>query len=113
MVEEEPDIDGTVADNDGVGIGKAAAVHVDDELAGGKPRKGAVHAARDLVVRRPFAQHLTYRECKQIAYPQRRRKRKRSRAGRSDGVEVERHLDADHPPVIFCRVEELPADWDK
>jgi hypothetical protein len=113
MTEEEADVGGAFADDDGVSVGEAASVDVDDEVAGREAAKRPVNAARELIVRSTRAERFANGELEQVANAQRRGERKGARAADCDGMEVERDLHADHQPVIFCRIEELPAGGDK
>lgn len=72
-----------------------------------------MHASREFIVRRTRSDCLANGVSQQIANAQRRRKRKGFRAADGDGVEIEWNLHADHQPVIFCCIEELPAGKDK
>jgi hypothetical protein len=105
----EADVCGPLADDDCFGVGETAAIDVDREIAGRQPGERAANAARELIVRRPRADCFANGEGEKVANAQRRGERKRTRAADCDGMEVKRNLDSDHPPVIFCRIEELPA----
>jgi hypothetical protein len=113
LTEKEPNVRGALADDDGVGVLKAASVDGDGKIAGRKPGKRAMEAPRKLIGRRVRSDRLTDGEPEQVANANRRGKREGARAADSDGVEIERNLHADHQPVIFCRIEELPAAGDK
>lgn len=113
LAEEESDVRGAFADDDRFGVGERSSVNVDNEIAGSQARERPMNAARELIVRRARADRFADSKCQEIAYAQRRRERKGTRAADYDGVEVERNLHADHLYTNFCCIEELPAGRDK
>lgn len=95
-VDKEPNVDGSLAYNDRVYIGKMPAVDVDSEIAGGEAGESAHHAALKLIVRRTRAYSFSNGERNEFANAQRRSHRKGHRACRSDSVDIERNSNANH-----------------
>ena len=108
-LEEETDVDGVLADDDGVTIGEQPAVDVDCEVAGFKAGERASHAAHKLIVGSACADGFAHGERKQIAYTEGRGERERHRAAGGDGMEIERHANAYHYALFWRIFEEPPA----
>jgi len=77
-----------------------AAVDVDREITRCQTRKRANDAALEFVVRRSLADRFTYGQREEFANAERCRKRERGRAGGGDGVEIERHANANHGNIF-------------
>ena len=73
-----------------------APVDVDGEVAGSKTGERANHAALILIDRRSGADRFAHGESDEFANAQRCRQRKGNRTVGGDGMEIERHADANH-----------------
>lgn len=100
--QEEADVDGAFAHDDGFRVSIETAVNVDTIIAGAKPGERAHHRACELIVWSPSADRFTDRERKQFADAHWRGERERCRTARGDGMEIERHANANHTHS-FCR----------
>lgn len=66
--DEEPDVGGSGADDDVVGIGKRPTVDVQRIISGTQTLERAMHAAREFVGRRRSADRLTHRKRENLVY---------------------------------------------
>ena len=98
--DEEAYVDGSFADDDGVGVRKMTPVDVDAEIAGFESGERPQDAALKLIPRRSRSDRLAHRKRDDFANAQRRRKRKGRRPLAGDGVKIERHANANHADIL-------------
>jgi hypothetical protein len=101
VIDEEAYGDAAFAHHDGVGIREMPSVDINGEIACCKTGQRAVDAALKLVDRRARTDCFAHGEYQQFPNAQWCREGERRRAVGSDGVEIERHPDANHT-TSFC-----------
>lgn len=72
------------------------SVNIDNETAGAQAGKCSAYAALKFIARGSRSDDLAYRERNELGHPNRRSEREGSTTAAEHGVEIERHLNADH-----------------
>jgi len=99
-IEKEANVDDALAYDHRFSVGKDAAADVDAKIAGAEPGERSMHAALELVLRRARPNRFAHGKCEELSHAQWRREGESRRAAGGDGVEIERHADANHTYLL-------------